>query len=355
MGLSDIVRAAEHKINEFGVRRKSASGWTPAITPYAGYGTEERIHVIGRVLMADPEFDEDSGVVAHGTQVGHLTYEAQRGYRQFFTIQVGDHPVRVRLGEEVVEAFTNQGGYFDLSIENHGFAPGWQEIQVEADGAEPVMAEVLVTSREETIGLVSDIDDTIMVTNLPRAVLAAYNSWVKRTNNRQPVEGMGKFYSELLRGHPDAPVFYLSTGAWNTYDTLVKFIEEHDLPKGPLLLTDWGPTPTGLFRNGSEHKKVQLRNLIIDYPNIRWMLVGDNGQHDPLTYGNLVAEHPEAVAGVAIRELTPTEHVLSHGTTTSLTGPTRNHRTRVPTLSAPDGHALLEEYRKNPFLEREDA
>ncbi|GAB3942908.1 App1 family protein [Corynebacterium tapiri] len=344
MGLSDIVRTAEQKINEFGVRRTQNQGWVPTIHPYRGYGTQQRIHVIGRVLMEDPDFEQKASKRTVALE------EAQRGYRQFFTVQVGDVPVRVHIGDSVVETFTNDNGYFDVTVDNHGLEPGWNTVTVCAEGAEDAEAEVLVTSDDVKIGLVSDVDDTVLVTNLPRAMHAAYNSWVKRTDKRQPVKGMSRFYKKLLEDHPDAPVFYLSTGAWNTYDTLVRFLEEEDLPKGPLLLTDWGPTPTGLFRNGTEHKKVQLRNLIIDYPDICWILVGDNGQHDPLTYGNLVAEHATKVCGVAIRELTPAEHVLSHGTTTSLTGPARTSRAGVPTISAPDGDALLAEYEQNPFV-----
>lgn len=347
MGFSDLVRAADNRINAYGLRRKTAAGWVPQVVPYTGYGTTDRVHVIGRVLMDDPSFtDADDATSRRG---GSFAYEAQRGYRQFFTIQVGDHPVQVRVGGVEVATYTNSGGYFDVSLEGHGLEPGWREVEVTAEGAKPVKAQVLITSPGETVGLISDIDDTIMVTNLPRAFNAAYNSWVKRTNSRQPIAGMAEFYAELLKDHPGAPVFYLSTGAWNTFTTLAEFIEEQDLPKGPLLLTDWGPTPTGLFRNGSEHKKVQLRNLLIDYPNIKWILVGDNGQHDPLNYGDLVIEHPAAVAGIAIRELTPTEHMLSHGTMSSLTGPPHTNRDGVPTIYGPDGDALLREYRKDPF------
>ncbi|AKK10094.1 App1 family protein [Corynebacterium uterequi] len=348
MGFSDIVRHTEHAINSLGVRRKKAAGWVPEIHTYCGYGSPNRLHVIGRVLMGDPEHDPDESRTATG-QVRTVAYEAQRGYRQFFTIQVGNHPVQVRVGEQVVETHTNSNGYFDILVPDHGLEPGWHEVTVSAEGADDAVAEVVIVSPEESIGIVSDVDDTIMVTNLPRAAHAAYNSWVRRTSARQPVTGMKEFYDELLREHPTAPVFYLSTGAWNTYDTLVRFIDEHKLPRGPLLLTDWGPTPTGLFRSGTTHKKVQLRNLIIEFPQIRWVLVGDNGQHDPLTYSDLITEHPDAVAGVAIRELTPKEHILSHGTAASLTGPLSSGRDGIPAISGPDGLALRELYRENPF------
>lgn len=342
MAIADFVRKAELTLNRSGVRRKAEAGWCPAVTGFRGYGSPERLHVLGRVLMAEPEAQSTFG-------------GAERGWRQFFTYQVGGLPVTVHAGDRTVHTTTNQGGYIDVLVKDHGLEPGWREVTIEAEGAEPQTAEVLITEPGTKIGLISDIDDTVLVTWLPRALVAAWNSWVRHTDQRKPVKGMGAFYRELLRDHPDAPVFYLSTGAWNTYETLTTFLEKHDLPKGPLLLTDWGPTPTGLFRSGQEHKKVQLRNLFIEYPEVQWILVGDDGQHDPLIYGEAAFEHPDRIAGVAIRQLTPGEHVLSHGTTTSLTDPTQTTDRGVPTVLGADGHELLAKYRATPFPSASEA
>ncbi|WP_257161659.1 App1 family protein [Corynebacterium cystitidis] len=328
MGLSDIVRAAERHINRRGVRRKSEHGWVPEVTGFTGYGSTRRAHVLGRVVMG-------------GQQEPDL--EVVRGYRQFFTTQVPHIGVTVRLGEQEVRSETNDNGYIDVLIADHGLDPGWHKAEITVDGGTTANAPVQIVSKEARIGLVSDIDDTVMVTMLPRAVLAAWNSWVKKTNTRQPVEGMDAFYAELLADDPHAPVFYLSTGAWNTYETLVHFIKKHDLPEGPLLLTDWGPTPTGLFRSGKEHKKVQLRNLFIEFPEINWILVGDDGQHDPLIYGDAIFEHPDRVKQVAIRKLSAQEHVLSHGTTTALSQPA--HYPDTPTVYGHDGYELLRKWR----------
>lgn len=345
MALADIARRVERTINRVGTRRKAAAGWRPTITGFAGYGSERRVHVLGRVLMQDPA-DREEGPE-------NLREQAERGWRQFLTIQVKDLPVAVRIGDKVAHSRTNANGYIDVLVEDHGLAPGWHEVTIEADGAEPVQSSVLIVEPATRIGLISDIDDTVLVTWLPRALIAAWNSWVRHTDKRRPVTGMAEFYREMLAEHPDAPVFYLSTGAWNTYDTLVTFLEQHNLPTGPLLLTDWGPTPTGMFRSGAEHKKVQLRNLIIEYPDINWILVGDDGQHDPLIYGEAVFEHPDRIAGVAIRQLSPGEHVLSHGTAAPLEGSEPSPRHEVPTIFGADGHELLDAWRAAPFPQAE--
>lgn len=353
MAISDIVRKGEHAANRASLTWSQKKGWKPEVIGFSGYGTDRRVRVLARVLMTNPDQDStpkpDSVDMDDMGDMDSLGKQAQRGWRQFFTIQVPDHPISVRVGDRTVNTRTDGNGYLDVLIQDHGLSVGWHDITVEAAGSEQATARVLIVDSSARLGLVSDIDDTIMVTWLPRALLAAWNSWIRHTNTRQPVPGMAEFYAELLKNDADAPVFYLSTGAWNTFETLKGFLNKHKLPDGPMLLTDWGPTPTGLFRSGQEHKKVQLRNLIIDYPDIKWILVGDDGQHDPLIFSEAVAEHPDRIAGVAIRELSPGEHVLSHGTTGALSTITTNGGQGVPVVHGKDGDELLSNYRSQPF------
>ena len=223
MALSDIARKIEFTTNSVTLKRSARKGWQPSITGYSGYGNEHFVHVLGRVLMHDPESQDTD------------TW-AQRGYRQFFTIQVPRHEVEVTVGGKTVAGTSNHNGYIDVLVHDHGLEPGWHEVSIRAKGAEEVTAEVLIVSADTEFGVISDIDDTIMVTWLPRAMIAAWNSWVKRTNTRTQVEGMASFYREIAAEHPGVPFIYLSTGAWNTYDTLVTFMEENGFPRGPLLL-----------------------------------------------------------------------------------------------------------------------
>lgn len=340
MSLADIVRKTEFAINSAGTRRTIRHGWRPAITPYIGYGDCNRVRVIGRVLMEDPEREEEK------------VSQARRGFRQFFTIQVPDCPVRITAGDASVDTHTNEGGYIDVLLDGHNLDSGWQQVMLETDGRK-VQADVLIIEPDAEIGIVSDIDDTIMVTWLPRALIAAYNSWFLKTNARKPVPGMSEFYRQLRADNPSAPVFYLSTGAWNTFSTLREFLKTHGFPLGPMLLTDWGPTPTGLFRSGQEHKRVQLRNLMIDFPSIHWILIGDDGQHDPFIYGNMAAEHPDRIAGIGLRQLTASEHVLSHGSAVPLERPLRGGTVRsVPVIEGEDGFELLKKYLLRPFFKR---
>ena len=137
---------------------------------------------------------------------------------------------------------------------------------------------------------------------------------------------MAVLYERLVTAHPDAPVFYLSTGAWNVAPTLTRFLSRNLYPAGPLLLTDWGPTTDRWFRSGQAHKRATLERLAEEFPDVRWLLVGDDGQHDQEIYGEFVASHPENVAAVAIRQLSPTQSVLAGGLPRPRTAPLRRDR-----------------------------
>ncbi len=155
---------------------------------------------------------------------------------------------------------------------------------------------------------------------------------------------MAELYRDLLARHPGSPVVYVSTGAWNTEPALRRFLRRNGFPDGPFLLTDWGPTHTGWFRSGPEHKRSCLAALVADLPRISWLLVGDDGQHDPGLYADFAQAHPDRVRAVAIRQLSPAEHVLAHGTVTERPG---QDSASVPVpaeeVRAPDGAGLARE------------
>lgn len=373
MSVNDLARSIERGINKRGIVRKRRQGWIPKILPFTGYGSAEKLHVLARAVMAPPveesfatAFHEKFGPVRpvsylfdiHTPTVQAIDHwfgatagaaaeaadEAQRGWRQFFTTQVGNLPCTVEIAGRKVTTRTDSNGYINVLLADHGLAPGWHEARITPLVGASVRAQVMIVSQATRIGIVSDIDDTIVVTMLPRVLHAAWNSFVLKTDARTPVPGMAQLLQRLCESF-SAPLFYLSTGAWNTLPAMQEFIKTHDFPSGPLLMTDWGPTPTGLFRNGEGHKRMQLRNLIITFPEIKWILVGDDGQHDMQIYEELAREHPTHVAAIALRELDAVEHVLSSGVANAfdMINPVLPARMEdIPLVRGANGHVLAQ-------------
>jgi len=320
------IARLEYRFHAWRERRARARGNTPSVAGYPGYGGEDWVRVLGRVLIVPPVPTKHRG-----------EYASVRGWRAFASVPVGYAQVTVTVDGASHEVVADRGGVVDMVLPAR-LEPGWQPVTMSVEGSEPFETRVFIVASDTRFGVVSDVDDTVMVTALPRPFVAAWNSFVLDEHARQPVPGMAVLIERLLRDHPGAPVVYLSTGAWNVAPTLQRFMRRHLYPPGALLLTDWGPTHDRWFRSGQVHKEENLRRLAREFPHVKWMLLGDDGQHDDDLYTAFTNEFPDHVTAVAIRQLSPAEAVLAGGRTA-----VGDHAAAaVPWVTDSDGAGLLD-------------
>jgi phosphatidate phosphatase APP1 len=95
----------------------------------------------------------------------------------------------------------------------------------------------------------------------------------------------------------------VSTGSWSFYPLLQQFVGMRAFPQGPMFLTDWGPTERYVRRSGAEHKRTAIRRLFEAYPKMQFVLIGDSGQRDGLTYEEMAREFPGRVRLIIIRQV----------------------------------------------------
>jgi len=324
----------------FHVRRERLStraGRIPTVVPFSGYGGAGWIRVLGRVLYLRPPEARQRRTSQTAAVQG------VRGWRSFTSLHVPYAPVTIEVGSTSRSVRADRGGVIDTRVEIE-LQPGWHTVSLRIGGTAGTggaitEAQVFVADPDARFGVVSDVDDTVMVTALPRPLLAAWNSFVVNEHARIATPGMAVFLDRQVQAHPGGPMIYLSTGAWNVAPALTRFLTRNLYPAGALLLTDWGPTPDRWFRDGVAHKKTQLRRLAQEFPDIRWLLVGDDGQHDEEIYGEFCLEHPDNVAAVAIRQLTPSEAVLAG----ARRHPHDRRDPRIPWVYGTDGAMLAEQ------------
>lgn len=306
-------------------------GRTPVVIPYTGYGSPGWTRVLARVVLAKPAKTPRNGTDAR--------YRKIRGWKSFTSIAVGRASTTVTIDGDEFTIAADRGGVIDATVTTR-LAPGWHTAQFRVEDSEPSTAQIFIVDPDARIGIVSDVDDTVMVTALPRPLLAAWNTFVLDEHARTPVPGMAVLLDRLARRHAGAPIIYLSTGAWNVAPTLERFLTRHLYPPGPLLLTDWGPTHDRWFRSGRDHKASSLDRLASDFPHLQWILLGDDGQHDEEIYAQFAARHPERVAAIGIRRLTGGEAVLAGG---RKGGPDHAGREQASWAFAVDGAGLAEQ------------
>jgi phosphatidate phosphatase APP1 len=277
------------------------------IVGYRGFGTTERALVLGRVL-------QDEGVRApQATQSRWRNLIAS--LRRIESDPLPFARVRAKLPA------TREAVTAELVADDEGFIrhwlpaaepltpPGWHTVALDlADppNGQPVRttAQVLTPAPTATFGVVSDMDDTVLQSEVTSFLRAARMVLLENALTRLPFPGVAAFYRALDRGATGAeanPMFYVSSSPWNLYDVIDGFLEAQRIPTGPLLLRDWDFGK--LNERHARHKGVVIREIFDTYPELPFLLVGDSGQEDPEIYTELVRERPGRVKAVYIRNV----------------------------------------------------
>jgi len=162
--------------------------------------------------------------------------------------------------------------------------------------------------------IISDIDDTIKITEIP-----AGEKVVLRNTFFKPFEAtpcMAEFYRTFAK---DSAFHYVSGGPWQLYAPVSNFIFSHKagFPLGSvhmknvrtnllesktyedfLKLTGIGGSATVAQKNE------QIKRLLRHFPNRRFILIGDSGEHDPEIFSGIRQQHPGRIKSIYIRDVT---------------------------------------------------
>lgn len=297
MGLQRWVVAVESAWDRRRLRR--AASRTPAhfrIEPYIGHGGPAGVVVRGRVL--------DNPLAGEAVEDESVRAAVRRTVRHFLTDELPGVPLRVTVGDASVDAVTDEEGYFLVRVpaSRSSLSSPWTSGVVALAGdyrgvtSAQGQVEVRVPADAARFGVVSDIDDTILQTGVQRVLRMVVQTFAGSALTRTPFPGAAELYRDLAAGVN--PLFYVSSSPWNLHSFLLAFLRHREFPIGPVLLRDLLGTAAG-----REQKHDRIREILELHPDLRFVLIGDSGEHDPQIYADIVREHPDRVLAVYIREV----------------------------------------------------
>lgn len=282
------------------------------IVPYLGYGTRTRLELTGRVLVDQ--------AITSAKDNDTIWQNLVNTYKRYETDEIPYAQVRASFGTQTVEVTSDEEGYFHVVFELEsplGREPFLQEIQLElidyANRIKPLpevkaTGQVLVPPSDAQFGVISDLDDTVIRTDVLSIIKLARNTFLHNSRTRLPFEGVAAFYSALQKGTTQTfnPIFYVSSSPWNLYDLIIDFFSVRGIPIGPLFLRDLGLSPGMLRGEGHrEHKLEIILHLLKLYPDLPFILIGDSTQHDPEIYAEAARMLPERIKAIYIRDVHP--------------------------------------------------
>ncbi len=315
--IAKTILKTEEKLDNltFKLKNKLRLNGPIQIVTYRSYGTPERLYVKGRVLV-------DKGI-RQSEETDTTWQNLLNMYRRFESDEVPNARVQLTLQGQPHDITTDSEGYFVLNIEPETpleLEDIWHPIEVElieapVNNFEQGVKEtsfVLVPPPDAEYGVISDIDDTIMHTGATSLLESGRSILLNNAHTRIPFHGVSQFYKSLQlgrNGKRNNPFFYVSSSPWNNYDLLYHFLELNEIPEGPLLLRDFGIDETKLGHSDHmSHKYHEIESILMTYPKLNFILIGDSGQQDASIYREVVKNYPGRIMAIYIRDVEIEKH-----------------------------------------------
>jgi phosphatidate phosphatase APP1 len=288
---------------------KRKLGWlgVPTIVPYTAFGDSEKVLITGAVV-------EDKGI-ARPEPGQSMWKNILTMVKRYAGDEIAGARVKIEYGgmQELVR--TNEMGLFHTILPNYARSPdqkSWQPVRFTlmdrmVDDQETIRAEteVHIAGEDADFLVVSDIDDTVMVSHSTKKLKKLRVMLLGNALTRLPFEGVAAFYRALQRS-PDGKersIFYVSASEWNLYDLLTDFFEVKQIPRGAMLLSDAKLRIFSIFKSGDKvrEKVNRIMDLFELYYRHHFILIGDSGQKDPEIYLQITSMYPSRVKSIYIR------------------------------------------------------
>ncbi|WP_147677871.1 App1 family protein [Algibacter pacificus] len=314
------------------------------IIAFQTYGTCSRVYLRGRAL-------EDESINLEHKSVLKLLINA---WKRFETDEVKHAELLVKLGDDYVfYTKTDDRGYFLLDetvddISKYQDEEGWvtfefafknKIIKRSIQSENKFLAPMLIPAQSAKFGVISDIDDTIIHTGIVSKFKwrVIFNTFLRAAGKRLPLEGAAAFYKLLHKGKTGQeanPIFYVSHSPWNLYRYLDYFLKRNEFPEGPIILRKF----PSLFGRRPKHdkpeKQKEIINLLEAYPDLKFILIGDCGEHDPDIYIEIAEVFPNRILAIYLRSVKHKKKMLR------VSGLFRDYKTTPVLLVETSAHAI---------------
>lgn len=282
----------------------------PILKLYRGYANEEELIVMGHVFKP--------------TKTKDYTFEKKQfknasSIISLFRVKTQSNAdVYLKHNNSTIHTKTLIDGYFKFCLPiDPNVGHGWidYEVSIIYNKKTITAKESYIRPKTGNLGIISDIDDTFLVSYTLNPLRKLYILLFRNVNSRKVFEDVVTHYQALsssgrTNNEEQNAFFYVSSSEWNLYRFIVKFTEIHKLPKAVLLLKDIKTSLTDFFwtgRGNHNHKFEKIKHILEFYPNLKYVLMGDDSQHDPFLYEAICKIFPVNVIAVYIRKTRATE------------------------------------------------
>ncbi|MGC1240411.1 MAG: App1 family protein [Chryseosolibacter sp.] len=153
--------------------------------------------------------------------------------------------------------------------------------------------------------VISDIDDTLVDSFIHDRLLKFRTLMFTTMEKRKAVTHMQELMKDFVA--KGAVPVYLSNSEQNLYPLIYRFLRHNHFPPGPLFLKQmrklWDVVMNVKFPPKNIHKTSTLDELLMLFPEKKFILMGDNTQHDLSIYLSAAEKFGDSIRYIIIRKV----------------------------------------------------
>ena len=270
------------------------------IVVYHAYGNNHQVIVQGRM-----EKKKDFKKV---TQDDGWFRNLWRRLRQVEGDEIESENINLTINQETFKTKGDDEGYFEFNVKTKEVLPmGYQKLVLNIDGNKNLhKTNATIIDSTPLVGIISDFDDTIIVSDVMHKIKLGFNTMFKNYKQRTLVPTMLERFKKILAQNPQgtpSTLFILSGSPQQLFTPIEQFLAYHHFPKHTLILKKAHGENLDPLTDQFAYKSQKIERLIQLYPNMQWVMFGDSGEKDAEVYKAIQKKYPHKVMRYYIRDV----------------------------------------------------
>ena len=269
------------------------------IQVYNAYGNSHKVFIEGRMVYKknyNQPLEDDT-----------LFHNMWRKIKQLTSNEIKNEKIIAYIDNEICSTVGDDEGYFEFNIKSdQELYTGYKSIALQIENNPTILNINATITRNKAIGIISDFDDTVIISDVTNKLKLIDNLLLKNYKQRKVVPGMAERFQEILaQNSPNIPstLFFVTGSPNQLFNSIERFLDYHDFPKHVLITKQIHGYDTDPIFDQFEYKMQKIEKLFELYPAMQWIMFGDSGEKDKEVYEALSKKYPLKVKFYYIRNV----------------------------------------------------
>ncbi len=267
---------------------------------YSCYGNEKQIIVDGRLIVK-----RNFLVVSKDDSWLQNTW---RKGKEIVNGELKHSKVFLSLDGITHQSKSDDEGYFDFNITmKEPLKSGYHKVSLLLVNQDfQTNCNLLIIPKENSIGIISDFDDTVIVSDVSSKIDFIKNLFLLNYKQRKVVPNIAQKFHQILSENPTpklSALFFITGSPRQLFPSIQKFLDYHHFPPRILITKQAHGDKNDPLFDQFTYKQKRIEDLIALYPQKKWVLFGDSGEKDREVYLYIRDKYPQNIVGIWIRDV----------------------------------------------------